>query len=85
MTNGQREYRVTFAVAAAPHEAARLRTVLRECLELEGFALTAGVVTAERWLLDAMAIPPTPFRDSRGVPEAEHVGKTRKRTSGPRD
>ncbi len=71
----QREYRVTFAVAAEPHRATRLRTVIREAVEMDGFTLTAGVVTAERWLVDSMAEPPEPFSMSRGIGEAEHTGK----------
>jgi len=79
MNDPQREYVVTLAVSAAPHKAAKLRTVLRDVLELEGFNLTAGVVTVERWLVEAMAVRPVPFRNTGGYPEAEHTGKLRKR------
>ena len=64
---------MTLGVSAAPDKAARLRTVLRDALEADGFTLTAGIVTVESWLVVAMGVPPAPFNGSRGRPESEHV------------
>ncbi len=80
MSHGEKEYVFTGAVTAAPHEAARLRTILRECLEAAGFHVTAGITTAETWLVAAMAARPAPFRErTQQVWEAEHTGKLKPR------
>lgn len=53
--NRDREYAVTFAVRAAPHEATRLRTLLRDTLELGGFEVTVGATIIESAVLEAVA------------------------------
>jgi putative FmdB family regulatory protein len=50
----EKEYAVTLAVRAAPHQAARLRIILRETLEAAGFELTHAPTTVESWLAAAM-------------------------------
>ncbi len=80
MSPGAKEYVFTGAVTAAPHEAAKLRTVLREALELSGFHVTAGITTVETWMVAAMATRPAPFRErTQQVWEAEHTGKLKPR------
>lgn len=65
-----KEYAVTLAVTASPHQAAKLRTILRETVELHGFTVTAGVVCVETWMVRAMAVEQYPMQLRGG--ESEH-------------
>lgn len=67
-----KEYAVTVAVVAEPHHAAKLRTILRDVLELGGYEVTAGVSVIERWLVDATARLHTQDKMRGPGTEAEH-------------
>jgi hypothetical protein len=83
VSDSEKEYAVTFSVSAAPHQAAKLRTILRDTLELAGFELTAGVTTVESWLVKAMAARPPSVSETRGQGELPVGRSYRRKGAGP--
>lgn len=76
-----KRWRTSIEVEASPEDAARLRTVLPECLADAGFRVVSSTVTNETWAEKVVRdlLKPTRKMNRGTAYEAEHVARTQRR------